>query len=161
MTNSLSKAGKRFFAHDPDVRRYTAADTTYDDEEYVPEHVEDERAEVDRRKVSLILLFFPTPHTHTPLRDSPSLPHSFPAANVHLFTHTQRDIPPGLSERDAAILHSVKRRASVLDKHFKFCGIKFGWTFIVGTLPHSPPTFPLSSYPTPPRARTLMLSAVL
>jgi hypothetical protein len=69
MTNSLSKAGKRLFAHDPDVRPYAAADTAYDDEEYVPEHTEDERADADRRKVSLI--FFPTPKTtHT----GPSLP---------------------------------------------------------------------------------------
>jgi hypothetical protein len=96
MTNALSKAGKRLFAHDPDVRPYAAADTAYDDDEYAPEHTEDERADADRRK---------------------------------------RDIPPGLSERDAAILRSVKRRASVLDKHFKFCGARFGWTFIVAIVP--------------------------
>ncbi|KAF8501712.1 hypothetical protein F5888DRAFT_1674694 [Russula emetica] len=96
MTNALSKAGKRLFAYDPDVRRYAAADTAYHDDEYVPEHTEDERADADRRK---------------------------------------RDIPPGLSERDAAILHSVKRRANVLDKRFKFCGARFGWSFIVAIVP--------------------------
>lgn len=63
MTNSLSKAGKRLFAHDPDVRPYAAADTAYDDEEYVPEHTEDERADADRRKVSL--MFFPLQKPHT------------------------------------------------------------------------------------------------
>lgn len=29
----------------------------------------------------------------------------------------------------------MKRRASVLDKHFKFCGARFGWTFIVAIIP--------------------------
>lgn len=53
MTNALSKARKRLFAHDPDVRPYAAADTAFDDDEYVPEHTEDERADADRRKVSL------------------------------------------------------------------------------------------------------------
>ena len=151
MTNALSKARKRLFAHDPDVRPYAAADTVFDDDdEYVPEHTEDERADADRRKVSLILFFFPTP-THAlasgggPLLPSPPFPfpshpfirrrHCSPLPHVH----TQRDIPPGLSERDAAILHAVKRRASVLDKHFKFCGAQFGWSFIVG-MPLPPPT---------------------
>jgi len=96
MSNSLSKAKKRLFARDPDVRPYTAADTAYEDEEYVPEHTEDERADAERRK---------------------------------------RDIPAGLSESDAAILHSVKRRASLLDKQFKFCGARFGWTFLIAIVP--------------------------
>ena len=78
MTNALSKAGKRLFAHDPDVRPYAAADTAYDDEEYVPEHTEDERADADRRKVSLNLYFssHSNPNTHT------LLPHSHPF--IHL-----------------------------------------------------------------------------
>jgi hypothetical protein len=75
MTNSLSKAGKRLFAHDPDVRPYAAADTAYDDDEYVPEHTEDERADADRRKVRLNLYFLPTPTPTT--RFSPPT-HSFP-----------------------------------------------------------------------------------
>jgi len=94
MTNSLRKAGKRLFAHDPDVRRYAAADTAYDDDdEYVPEHTEDrdERADADRRKVpSLILSFFPLQHTHPAAKTRLPLPplptHSFAAAaaNAHL-----------------------------------------------------------------------------
>jgi Domain of unknown function (DUF4112) len=43
----------------------------------------------------------------------------------------------------------VKRRASVLDKHFKVCGARFGLTFIIGTLPIPPLTL------IPVRARTL------
>lgn len=125
MTNPLSKAGKRFFAHDPDVRRYAAADTAYDDNDYVPEHTEDERADADRRKVRLIL-FSSHSNASSPSRPFIPLPPSSP------FTHTQCDIPPGLSERDAAILCCVKRRASVLDNHFRFCGARFGLTFVVG-----------------------------
>lgn len=156
MTNSLSKARKRFFARDPDVRRYAAADTAYDDDEYVPEYTEDERADAERRKVSLISIFVPLqlPKVH-PL---PPI-HSQPPMATSSHTCTQRDIPPGLSESDAAILHSVKRRASVLDKHFKFCGAHFGWTFVVGMLPF---LFPLPPPPpTPAHACTLMSSAVL
>lgn len=44
----------------------------------------------------------------------------------------QRELPPGLSTRDAKILKSVKRRAHYLDKGFKLCGMRFGWTFIIG-----------------------------
>jgi hypothetical protein len=77
MTNSLSKAGKRLFAHDPDVRPYAAADTAYADDEYVPEHTEDERADADRRKVSLILFSsHSNPHPHSP-SPPPSPAHSF------------------------------------------------------------------------------------
>ena len=89
MTNSLSKARKRFFARDPDVGRYAAADTAYDDGEYVPEYTEDERADAERRKVSLISIFVtlqphalpgpPSPSTHSfiPSRQwSPLLTHA-------------------------------------------------------------------------------------
>jgi hypothetical protein len=48
------------------------------------------------------------------------------------FAVTQRDLPPGLSERDADILYSVKRRATELDKRFSLCGARFGWAFIIG-----------------------------
>ncbi|KAI0001501.1 hypothetical protein BJV74DRAFT_711289, partial [Russula compacta] len=48
---------------------------------------------------------------------------------------SQRDLPPGLSDRDAAILRSVKRRANVLDKRFKVCGAEFGWSLIIGIIP--------------------------
>ncbi|KAI0303822.1 hypothetical protein B0F90DRAFT_1569487, partial [Multifurca ochricompacta] len=47
----------------------------------------------------------------------------------------KRELPLGLSDRDAAILRSVKRRAHYLDKGFKLCGIRFGWTFIIGIIP--------------------------
>ena len=44
----------------------------------------------------------------------------------------QRETPPGLSTRDAKILRSVQRRAHYLDKGFHICGMRFGWTFIIG-----------------------------
>ena len=44
-------------------------------------------------------------------------------------------MPPGLSKRDAKILKSVKRRAHYLDKGFRICGMRFGWTFVVGMVP--------------------------
>ncbi|PSR74240.1 hypothetical protein PHLCEN_2v9984 [Hermanssonia centrifuga] len=47
----------------------------------------------------------------------------------------KRELPPGLSARDAKILKSVKRRAHYLDKGFNLCGLRFGWTFIIGIVP--------------------------
>jgi len=47
----------------------------------------------------------------------------------------KRELPPGLSKRDAAILTAVKRRAHYLDKGFTICGFRFGWTFIIGLIP--------------------------
>lgn len=47
----------------------------------------------------------------------------------------RRQIPPGLSKRDAKILKSVQRRAHYLDKGFSLCGFKFGWTAIIGLIP--------------------------
>ncbi|KIK67823.1 hypothetical protein GYMLUDRAFT_36602 [Collybiopsis luxurians FD-317 M1] len=47
----------------------------------------------------------------------------------------RREIPPGLSSRDAKILKSVQRRAHYLDKGFSLCGFRFGWTFIIGIIP--------------------------
>jgi hypothetical protein len=40
-----------------------------------------------------------------------------------------------LSERDLKILRSVNRRAHYLDKGFNLCGLRFGWTFIIGVSP--------------------------
>ena len=60
----------------------------------------------------------------------------------------QREIPPGLSRRDARILKSVKKRARYLDTGLNICGFKVGWTFIFGTLSHIYPR--RSSHPTPP-----------
>lgn len=47
----------------------------------------------------------------------------------------KRELPPGLSKRDAAILKAVKRRAHYLDKGFSICGFRFGWTFLIGIIP--------------------------
>jgi len=47
----------------------------------------------------------------------------------------KRALPPGLSSRDAMILKSVQRRAHYLDKGFSVCGMRFGWTFIIGIIP--------------------------
>ncbi|KAJ6608676.1 hypothetical protein B0H10DRAFT_2066939 [Mycena sp. CBHHK59/15] len=47
----------------------------------------------------------------------------------------RREIPPGLSKRDAKILKSIQRRAHYLDKGFSLCGMRFGWTLIVGIIP--------------------------
>ena len=47
----------------------------------------------------------------------------------------QRQIPPGLSKHDGKILHKIKKRAHVLDKGFKMCGMRFGWTFVIGLIP--------------------------
>ncbi|KAJ1307991.1 hypothetical protein OPQ81_002064 [Rhizoctonia solani] len=47
----------------------------------------------------------------------------------------KRELPPGLSKRDAAILKKVKKRAHYLDKGFSVCGVRFGWTFVIGIIP--------------------------
>ncbi|KJA14691.1 hypothetical protein HYPSUDRAFT_194879 [Hypholoma sublateritium FD-334 SS-4] len=47
----------------------------------------------------------------------------------------KRDLPPGLSKRDARILRSVKRRAHYLDKGISLCGLRVGWTFFIGLIP--------------------------
>jgi hypothetical protein len=65
MTNPICQAGKKLFAQNPDdVRQYAAADTAYEEDEYVAQQAEDERA--DRRKVRLIR-FFPLQHALPPL----------------------------------------------------------------------------------------------
>ena len=52
-----------------------------------------------------------------------------------VLTGLQRQLPPGLSARDAAILNSVRKRAHHLDKGFSLCGMRFGWTFLIGLIP--------------------------
>jgi len=47
----------------------------------------------------------------------------------------RRDLPPGLSKRDQKILRKVQFRAHHLDKGFNLCGMRFGWTFVVGLIP--------------------------
>jgi len=47
----------------------------------------------------------------------------------------KRELPPGLSKRDAKILQKIKWRAHYLDKGFRVCGMRFGWTFVIGLIP--------------------------
>jgi len=47
----------------------------------------------------------------------------------------KRAIPPGISAQDAAVLKAVRRRARLLDRGISFCGMKFGWNFIIGLVP--------------------------
>ncbi|KAH8895090.1 PH domain-containing protein [Thozetella sp. PMI_491] len=48
----------------------------------------------------------------------------------------KRGIPQGLSANDAAILKKVRRRAYRLDMSlFNCCGIRFGWSSVVGLIP--------------------------
>ncbi|KAI9783840.1 MAG: hypothetical protein M1835_003724 [Candelina submexicana] len=45
-------------------------------------------------------------------------------------------LPPGISEHDARVLTKVKRRAYKLDNSlFNFCGIRFGWSSVIGLVP--------------------------
>lgn len=48
---------------------------------------------------------------------------------------TQREVPPGLTKQEAKILRKVRSRAHYLDKGFNLCGLRFGWTFIIGLIP--------------------------
>lgn len=48
---------------------------------------------------------------------------------------TQRAVPPGLSKKEEKILRKVRSRAHHLDKGFSICGLRFGWTFIIGLVP--------------------------
>lgn len=47
----------------------------------------------------------------------------------------QRPPPPGLTAQEAALLRKIQRRAHYLDKGFSLCGIRFGWTAIIGLIP--------------------------
>jgi len=47
----------------------------------------------------------------------------------------RREIPPGLSARDAKILKKVQRRAHYLDKGMNIGGFRVGWTFWIGLVP--------------------------
>ena len=48
----------------------------------------------------------------------------------------RRPPPDGLSPNDAKVLTKVKRRAYKLDNSlFNFCGIRFGWSSVVGLVP--------------------------
>jgi hypothetical protein len=87
------------------MQNYTPADPLY--EEYTDEQGRKKRRKVCHRRLSGQLL--------TNLLDP------------------QRELPPGLSKRDAAILKKVKKRAHYLDKGFSVCGLRFGWTFVIGS----------------------------
>lgn len=48
----------------------------------------------------------------------------------------RKALPPGISEHDAKILTKVKRRAYRLDMSlFNCCGIRFGWSSVIGIIP--------------------------
>ncbi|KAA1467092.1 hypothetical protein DENSPDRAFT_750282, partial [Dentipellis sp. KUC8613] len=47
----------------------------------------------------------------------------------------RREMPLGLTKKEEKILRSVKRRAHYLDKGFNLCGLRFGWTFVIGIIP--------------------------
>ncbi|TFK50228.1 hypothetical protein OE88DRAFT_1611224, partial [Heliocybe sulcata] len=47
----------------------------------------------------------------------------------------KRALPLGLTDRDQRVLKSVQRRAHYLDKGFRICGMRFGWTFVIGIIP--------------------------
>jgi hypothetical protein len=117
MPNAINEVGVKLFARH--LEQYTPTDPLY--EEYV-----DKRGRTRRRKVRLYL----APPRLISFR--PPLPVTPPMSNADS-RRTQRQLPPGLSDRDAAILLSVKRRAHYLDKGFSICGIRFGWSFIIGS----------------------------
>jgi hypothetical protein len=138
MSSAINKAGLKLFSRH--LEHYTPSDPLYED--YV-----DGRGRTKRRKVRLYplspsLISSRRPSSGMTDADSP---------------RTQRQLPPGLSDRDAAILRSVKRRAHYLDKGFNLCGIRFGWSFIIGEHHYSTPT-PSS---TPPHVRFVNAPQVL
>ncbi|OBT54552.1 hypothetical protein VE04_05718 [Pseudogymnoascus sp. 24MN13] len=48
----------------------------------------------------------------------------------------RKALPPGISEHDGKILTKVKRRAYRLDMSlFNCCGIRFGWSSVIGIIP--------------------------
>lgn len=47
----------------------------------------------------------------------------------------KREVPPGLTKQEAKILRKVRSRAHYLDKGFNLCGLRFGWTFLIGLIP--------------------------
>jgi hypothetical protein len=120
MSSALNKAGVKLFARH--LEHYTPEDPLY--EEYV-----DKRGRTKRRKVRPL---YPARHISSHLVP----PSRSPPTRAQFLTNsrrTQRQLPPGLSDRDAAVLRSVKRRAHYLDKGFSLCGLRFGWSFIIGS----------------------------
>lgn len=67
----------------------------------------------------------------------------------------RKALPPGLSSSDQEVLVKVKRRAYMLDMSlFSLCGLRFGWSSVIGLVPacvlQSPPFPPLHHPPPPP-----------
>lgn len=141
MSSVINKAGKQLFARH--LEQYTPADPLY--EEYV-----DKRGRTKRRKVRLHPASATSRISSRRVSLSPAwsrTAHIVGVSNADS-CRTQRQLPPGLSDRDAAILRSVKRRAHHLDKGFNLCGLRFGWSFIIGSHLSAPP----SSLPSPPQS---------
>jgi Domain of unknown function (DUF4112) len=106
MSALLGKAGKKLF--EKHLQAYEPPDPVY-------ETYTNDRGKVKQRRVSAR---YP-PYCLRTISD-PDL---------------QRELPPGLSERDAKILLAVKRRARRLDKGFNLCGLRFGYTFFLSLIP--------------------------
>lgn len=52
------------------------------------------------------------------------------------FKKRRKALPPGISKHDAKVLTKVKRRAYRLDMSlFNCCGIRFGWSSVIGIIP--------------------------
>ncbi len=47
----------------------------------------------------------------------------------------KKPVPEGISAHDAKVLTKVKRRAYRLDNAISICGIRFGWSSIIGFIP--------------------------
>ena len=47
----------------------------------------------------------------------------------------KKPVPEGISAHDAKVLTKVKRRAYRLDNAINVCGIKFGWSSVIGLIP--------------------------
>ncbi|PKS10396.1 hypothetical protein jhhlp_002147 [Lomentospora prolificans] len=52
------------------------------------------------------------------------------------FKKRRKALPPGISKHDAKVLTKVKRRAYRLDMSlFNCCGVRFGWSSVIGIIP--------------------------
>ncbi|KAF8465277.1 hypothetical protein BDZ91DRAFT_639131, partial [Kalaharituber pfeilii] len=62
--------------------------------------------------------------------------HSGPTKFTGNKKRLRKALPPGLSESDQEVLVRVKRRAYMLDMSlFSLCGLRFGWSSVIGLLP--------------------------
>lgn len=51
------------------------------------------------------------------------------------YSKRKRAIPPGLTKQEEKVLKKVTRRAHRLDNCINFCGIRIGWSAIIGIIP--------------------------